>query len=153
MGFVMSVIRGILLTIFVVLCPLSLTNLLEYLKLNGFELPWFIEIPFVPMLTFLTLLLITFLFKVWYVIQECPKKKKDWGGIFWASVWGPFLAMAGSLVINFIPFLKAPLFALEVLGEIIHPFFSKVPEGMTFLPGHFVGVAITSMFGKWMLGC
>ena len=153
MGFMMSVIRGLLLTIFVVLTPLSLTNLLEYLLTLGFEIPWPLDMIFVPMLTFIALLLITFMFKLWYVFQECPKKKKKWGGIFWASVWSPFLAMAGSIALNFVPFLKAPLMALEVLGELIHPFFSKVPEGMTYLPGHFFGLVITSIFGKMMMGC
>ena len=153
MGFMMSAIRGLLLTIFVVLTPLSLANLLEYLLTLGIEIPWPLDMIFVPMLTFLVLLLITFMFKLWFVFQECGKKKKDYGGIFWASALGPFLAMAGSLLLDLVPFLKAPLFALEVLGDIIHPFFAKVPEGMTYLPGHFVGLIITSVLGKWMLGC
>jgi hypothetical protein len=153
MSFMMSVLRGLILTIFVVLTPLSLTNLLEYLLTLGFEIPWPLDMIFVPMLTFITLLLITFLFKLWFVIQECPNKKKDYGGIFWAAVWSPFLAMAGSLVMDFVPFLKIPFLAAEVLGELIHPFFSKVPEGLTYLPGHFFGLIITSIFGKMMMGC
>ena len=62
MGFMMSAIRGLLLTIFVVLTPLSLANLLEYLLTLGIEIPWPLDMIFVPMLTFLVLLLITFIF-------------------------------------------------------------------------------------------
>ena len=153
MGFAMSALRGFLLTIFVVITPLSIANLLEYLLTHGFEIPWPLDMVFIPMITFIALLLITFMFKLWFVFQECPKKKKDWGGIFWASVWSPFLAMVGSLALNFVPFLKAPLMATEVLGEMIHPFFSKVPEGLTYLPGHFFGLIITSIFGKMMMKC
>lgn len=155
----MSAIRGLLLTIFVVLTPLSLTNLLEYLLTLGFAIPWPLDMIFVPMLTFITLLLISFMFKLWYVLEKekdkknkCPNPKR-WVGIFGASVLGPFFAMAGSILLNFVPFLKAPLIALEVLGELIHPFFSKVPEGMTYLPGHFFGLVITTLFGKMMMGC
>ena len=149
----MSAIRGLLLTIFVIMIPLLLTYLLEYLVTLGFEIPWPLDMVFIPMLTFITLLLITFLFKLWYVFEKCPNKKKNYSGIFWASIWSPFFAMAGSLVMNFIPFLKAPLFALEILGEIIHPFFSNIPEGLTYLPGHFFGLIITTIFGGMMMGC
>lgn len=153
MGFAMSAIRGILLTIFVVITPLLISNLLEYLLTHGFEIPWPLDMIFVPMLTFIILLLITFLFKLWYVIQECPNKKKDFFKILKASIWSPFFAMAGAMAMNFIPFLKAPFMVAGVLGDIIHPFFSKVPEGLTFLPGHFFGLLITTLFGKMMLGC
>ena len=43
--------------------------------------------------------------------------------------------------------------AAEVLGDIIHPFFSKVPEGLTYLPGHFLGLMITTIFGGLMMKC
>lgn len=153
MSLVMSIVRGFLLTIFVVLTPLSVANLLAYLMQEGYELPWLLEVMLVPMITFCILLIITFLFKLWYVMQECPKKKISFGKIFKASIWSPLFGMIGSLGLNLVPFLKAPLMAAEVLGEMIHPIFSKVPEGLAFLPGHFFGLLITTLFGKMMLGC
>jgi len=145
----LSLLRGILLTLCVVLTPMIISAFLRYLLLrHGFKMPFPLDMLFVSILTFIILYIITFIFKAWYYLDKCKGKGRKWKQVFSASFWSPLLAIALSFVINFFPFFKVPFMITGMLGDIIHPFFSQLPEGLTYLPGHFLGIIITTLFVK-----
>ena len=104
-------------------------------------------------LTFIVLFLITFAFQTWYYLERCKWKGKKWGRVFKASIWSPLFAFILSFAFTFIPMLKLPLLAFGFLGDIIHPFFSKVPEGLTYIPGYLIGIIFTTLFGSSLMKC
>ena len=88
MGFFnLSLLRGILLTLCVVLIPMIVSTLLKYLLVtHGFEMPFPLDMLFVSILTFIIMYIITFIFKAWYYLEKCKGKGRKWKQVFSASL-------------------------------------------------------------------
>tara|TARA_B100000378_G_scaffold124279_1_gene100353 strand:- start:695 stop:1159 length:465 start_codon:yes stop_codon:yes gene_type:complete len=145
----------------VLLTPMALSVLFEYLAKpdpltgeGGFIIPSPFDFLINLIATFFILWIISFLLLIWKHSKKCggPHKITKWGAIFKESLVAPGFSFIIATIINFIPVLKLPLMALEVLGDLIHPFFSKIPEGVIHLPGFIIGevIALTVLKTK---GC
>ena len=135
----------------VLLTPMALSVLFEYLAKpdpltgeGGFIIPSPFDSLINLIVTFFILWIISFLLLIWKHSKKCggPHKITKWGAIFKESLVAPGFSFIIATIINFIPVLKLPLMALEVLGDLIHPFFSKIPEGIIHLPGFIIGEVI-----------
>ena len=135
----------------VLLTPMALSMLSEYLAKpdpltgeGGFIIPPPFDSLINLIVTFFILWIISFLLLIWKHSKKCggPHKITKWGAIFKESLVAPGFSFIIATIINFIPVLKLPLMALEVLGDLIHPFFSKIPEGVIHLPGFIIGEVI-----------
>ena len=135
----------------VLLTPMALSMLSEYLAKpdpltgeGGFIIPPPFDSLINLIVTFFILWIISFLLLIWKHSKKCggPHKITKWRAIFKESLVAPGFSFIIASIINFIPFLKLPLMALEALGDLIHPFFSKIPEGIIHLPGFIIGEVI-----------
>ena len=135
----------------VLLTPMVLSVLFEYLAKpdlltgeGGFIIPPPFDFLINLIAIFFILWIISFLLLIWKYFKKCGGLHKitKWGAIFKESLVAPGFSFIIATVINFIPVLKLPLIAFEILGDLIHPFFSKIPEGIIHVPGFIIGEVI-----------
>ena len=159
MGFFGMLIRVMIQFWTTLLIPFAITRLLDVVAVTyGFEVPWPLDMLFVPVVTFIFLWIIATIMNTQWYISKCGIKGRNFLRIPVFSFLQPVLAIGGSFVMNFIPFLKLPLIfvnkiiflgagglrMLSFIPEIdfVADILEGAAEGSTYLPGYFFAMAL-----------
>jgi len=159
MGFFGMLIRVTLQFWTTLLIPFAITRLLDYAAVEyGFEVPWPLDMLFVPAVTFMFLWIIATIMNTQWYTGKCGIKGRNFLRIPVFSFLQPALAVGGSFAMNFIPFLKLPLILVDKIiffGAGGLRMLSFIPgiglaadilegaaEGAMYLPGYFIAMIL-----------